>query len=151
MYIPAYFHETDLEQLDWLAAHDAFGTLISVMQGAPIATHLPVLYHRAGARVAALPFRSPELASGNTRGLTGVPRASSSYGRVWRSTKAKQRRRTRPSNMLQARFERSQRLVPKSRSIAVDRAKRFFISVFHFSRFCVFVSSKFRSMIGIFD
>jgi transcriptional regulator len=51
MYIPAYFHETDLKQLDWLAAHDAFGTLISTNEGAPIATHLPVLYRREGAQV----------------------------------------------------------------------------------------------------
>jgi len=51
MYIPAYFHESDLAQLDWLAAHDAFGTLISFADGAPVATHLPVLYSRDGARV----------------------------------------------------------------------------------------------------
>jgi transcriptional regulator len=51
MYIPTYFHETDLKRLDWLAAHDAFGTLVSVNDGAPVATQLPVLYHRDGARV----------------------------------------------------------------------------------------------------
>lgn len=51
MYIPDYFRETDLERLDWLARHDAFGTLISVADGAPVATHLPVLYCRDGARV----------------------------------------------------------------------------------------------------
>lgn len=51
MYIPTYFHETDLRQLDWLAAHDAFGTLVSVTDRAPLATHLPVLYHRDGAHV----------------------------------------------------------------------------------------------------
>jgi transcriptional regulator len=51
MYIPAYFHETDLARLDWLARYDAFGTLISVADGAPLATHLPVLYSRDGARV----------------------------------------------------------------------------------------------------
>jgi len=51
MYIPAYFHETDLTQLDWLAAHDVFGTLISATEGAPVASHLPVLYRRAGAEV----------------------------------------------------------------------------------------------------
>jgi transcriptional regulator len=51
MYIPAQFHETDLRQLDWLAAHDAFGTLVSVAAGAPFATHLPVLYRRENARV----------------------------------------------------------------------------------------------------
>jgi len=46
MYIPAHFNETDLSRLDWLAAHDAFGTLISNVEGAPFATHLPVLYAR---------------------------------------------------------------------------------------------------------
>jgi len=46
MYIPDYFHETDLSRLDWLASHDAFGTLISVVDGAPAATQLPVLYRR---------------------------------------------------------------------------------------------------------
>jgi transcriptional regulator len=51
MYIPAQFHETDLGCLDWLAAHDAFGTLISMADDAPVATHLPVLYERSGARV----------------------------------------------------------------------------------------------------
>jgi transcriptional regulator len=51
MYIPAYFHETDLKQLDWLAAHDAFGTLISLHEGAPLASHLPVLYHREDSKV----------------------------------------------------------------------------------------------------
>jgi transcriptional regulator len=51
MYIPAHFHETDLKQLDWLAAHDPFGTLISASGGAPIASHVPVLYRRAGSQV----------------------------------------------------------------------------------------------------
>ena len=51
MYIPPYFAETDLARLDWLAAHDAFGTLISTVDGAPFATHLPVLYRREGQKV----------------------------------------------------------------------------------------------------
>lgn len=51
MYIPDCFRETDLRQLDGLAAHNAFGTLISVAQGVPVATHLPVLYRRDGERV----------------------------------------------------------------------------------------------------
>jgi transcriptional regulator len=51
MYIPHYFRETDLARLDWLASHDAFGTLVSVADGVPVATHLPVLYSRDGARV----------------------------------------------------------------------------------------------------
>jgi transcriptional regulator len=51
MYTPPYFRETDLARLDWLAAHDAFVTLISTVDGAPFATHLPVLYHRDGQNV----------------------------------------------------------------------------------------------------
>jgi transcriptional regulator len=51
VYIPEHFRETDLARLDWLAAHDAFGTLISNVDGAPFATHLPVLYARHGQQV----------------------------------------------------------------------------------------------------
>lgn len=51
MYIPTHFHETDLTRLDWLAAHDAFGTLVSTVEGAPFATHVPVLYQREGNKV----------------------------------------------------------------------------------------------------
>lgn len=51
MYVPGHFSERDLAQLDWLAAHDSFGTLISNVEGVPFATHLPVLYTRTGTRV----------------------------------------------------------------------------------------------------
>ena len=51
MYIPSHFNEPDLGRLDWLAAHDSFGTLISSVEGAPFASHLPVLYARNGERV----------------------------------------------------------------------------------------------------
>lgn len=51
MYVPAHFVETDLARLDWLAARDSFGTLISSVDGAPFATHMPVLYARDGERV----------------------------------------------------------------------------------------------------
>jgi transcriptional regulator len=51
MYIPPHFKVTDLHWLDWLAAHDSFGTLISTVDGAPFATHLPVLYRRDGDQV----------------------------------------------------------------------------------------------------
>jgi len=37
--------------LDWLATHYPFGTLISQLEGAPFASHLPVLYHRAAQQV----------------------------------------------------------------------------------------------------
>jgi len=51
MYVPEHFRETDLARLDWLAAHDAFGTLVSMVDGAPFATHLPVLYAREAGKV----------------------------------------------------------------------------------------------------
>lgn len=49
MYQPRAFVETDLAQLDALFALDAFATLVTQdAAGAPFASHLPVLYHRAG-------------------------------------------------------------------------------------------------------
>jgi transcriptional regulator len=51
VYTPPHFLEADLAQLDWLAAHDSFGTLISLIDGEPFATHLPVLYRREQERV----------------------------------------------------------------------------------------------------
>lgn len=54
MYIPPHFLQTDLARLDWLAAHDSFGTLVSLVDSAPFATHLPVLYRRGGERVTLL-------------------------------------------------------------------------------------------------
>jgi transcriptional regulator len=51
MYVPAHYLETELARLDWLVAHDSFGTLISSVDGAPFATHMPVLYARDGERV----------------------------------------------------------------------------------------------------
>jgi transcriptional regulator len=47
MYTPAHFKTTDLSWLDWLAEHYPFGTLVSQVEGAPFATHLPVLYRRS--------------------------------------------------------------------------------------------------------
>jgi transcriptional regulator len=46
MYVPDHFQETDLARLDWLVSHDAFATLISIVDGAPFVSHLPVLYRR---------------------------------------------------------------------------------------------------------
>ena len=46
MHVPEYFNRSDLARLDWLATHDAFGTLLSGVEGAPFATHLPVIYAR---------------------------------------------------------------------------------------------------------
>ena len=51
MYIPQAFASRDLEALDRLAAYNAFGTLVSQVGGTPFASHLPLLYHRAAARV----------------------------------------------------------------------------------------------------
>lgn len=48
-YLPRSFAETDLAALDALLAHDPFVTLLSVDEhGAPLASHLPVLYRRDG-------------------------------------------------------------------------------------------------------
>jgi transcriptional regulator len=51
MYNPPQFKATDLSSLDWLVAHDAFGTLISQVDSAPFASHLPVLYERTESQV----------------------------------------------------------------------------------------------------
>lgn len=51
MYTPRAFAENDLAGLDALIAHDAFVTLVHQHEGAPFATHLPVLYRRDGERV----------------------------------------------------------------------------------------------------
>lgn len=51
MYSPSAFVESDLRALDALAAQDSFITLITIADGAPQASHLPVLYHRDGGQV----------------------------------------------------------------------------------------------------
>jgi transcriptional regulator len=51
MYTPKYFAENDLAELDRLVADDAFATLITVADGAPFASHLPVLYRRESEQV----------------------------------------------------------------------------------------------------
>ena len=51
MYLPEAFRARDLSALDRLAAHNAFGTLVSQLDGAPFASHLPVLYRRSGEQV----------------------------------------------------------------------------------------------------
>ena len=50
MYVPQAFSSQDLATLDRLAAYNAFATLVSQTGGAPFASHLPVLYHRAEGR-----------------------------------------------------------------------------------------------------
>lgn len=51
MYTPRAFVETDLSELDRLIACDAFVTLVTVVDGAPVVSHLPVLYARDGDRI----------------------------------------------------------------------------------------------------
>ena len=51
MYLPRAFAEHDLEALDRLAQRDRFITLITVRDGEPTVSHLPVLYRRDGERV----------------------------------------------------------------------------------------------------
>ena len=51
MHTPRAFVETDLALLDALLARDAFVTLITVDDGQPCATPLPVLYRREGDRI----------------------------------------------------------------------------------------------------
>jgi len=46
MYTPAHFAETDLAELDALAAAYPFATLVTLADGAPFVSHVPVLYRR---------------------------------------------------------------------------------------------------------
>ena len=51
MYTPLAFAETDLTGLDRLIERDAFVTLVTVADGPPFVSHLPVLYARDGDRI----------------------------------------------------------------------------------------------------
>lgn len=51
MYNPPHFTSTDPSWLDWLAENHPFGTLVSQVEGAPVASHLPVLYKRTDTHV----------------------------------------------------------------------------------------------------
>ncbi len=51
MHVPAAFIESDLSALDRLIAADSFITLLTVDDGTPQVSHLPVLYRRDGERV----------------------------------------------------------------------------------------------------
>lgn len=51
MYTPSAFVETDLAQLDALVAANPFATLVTIRDGAPCVSHLPVLCARDGERV----------------------------------------------------------------------------------------------------
>ncbi|WP_363797166.1 FMN-binding negative transcriptional regulator [Lysobacter firmicutimachus] len=51
MYLPRAFNETDLGALDRLADAYDFASLITVRDGAPEVSHLPLLYRREGERI----------------------------------------------------------------------------------------------------
>lgn len=51
MYLPEAFKAKELGALDRLAAYNAFGTLVSQLDGAPFVSHLPVLYRRTEGQV----------------------------------------------------------------------------------------------------
>jgi transcriptional regulator len=51
VYTPSAFVETDLAQLDALVAANPFATVVTVRDGAPCVSHLPLLYARVGERV----------------------------------------------------------------------------------------------------
>lgn len=51
MYLPRAFRETDLNALDRLAQDYDFATLVTVRDGAPTVSHLPLLYRREGEQV----------------------------------------------------------------------------------------------------
>jgi transcriptional regulator len=48
MYIPKHFEQTDQDALAALIDANSFGTLITIADGRPFATHVPFLYERAG-------------------------------------------------------------------------------------------------------
>ena len=48
MFTPRHFAETNLAGLDALIERDPFATLVTVVDGAPSITHLPILYARDG-------------------------------------------------------------------------------------------------------
>lgn len=51
MYPPRHFAEHDLAALDALIARDNFITLVTLADGEPLVTHLPVIYRRDGEQV----------------------------------------------------------------------------------------------------
>jgi transcriptional regulator len=51
MFVPSAFVETDLAELDRLVAANPFATMVTVRDGMPYVSHLPVLYAREGKHV----------------------------------------------------------------------------------------------------
>lgn len=48
MYIPKYFNLDDTEKIWEFVEQHAFGTIVTVVDGKPVATHLPLQVHREG-------------------------------------------------------------------------------------------------------
>ncbi len=48
MYIPKYFKVTNAEDIWNFVQENAFGTIVTTEQGKPIATHLPLGFHKKG-------------------------------------------------------------------------------------------------------
>lgn len=74
-YTPRHFAETDLAGLDALLARDPFVTLVTMHDGAPSVTHLPVLHARDGDAVELRGHWSranPQWREGATRALAIV-------------------------------------------------------------------------------
>lgn len=78
MYTPRAFARTDLTGLDRLIERDAFVTLVTVADGLPFVSHLPVLYARDGDRI--VPGTTP---SPICRARWRVPRTPISLLRSW--------------------------------------------------------------------
>jgi transcriptional regulator len=78
MYPPRHFAEHDLAALDALIARDNFITLVTVADGAPLVSHLPVLYRREGERIELLGHWArvnPQARSGPAKAIVHGPHA----------------------------------------------------------------------------
>jgi len=48
MYIPKYYKVTDVNEIEDFIHANSFATLVTTKQGIPIATHLPLMFHKKG-------------------------------------------------------------------------------------------------------
>jgi len=48
MYIPKHFQVTDFDEIREFIQKYPFGTVVTMDQGKPIATHLPLVLHKQG-------------------------------------------------------------------------------------------------------
>ena len=82
MYSPRAFAETDLTGLDRLIERDAFVTLVTVADGLPFVSHLPVLYARDGDRIVIRAEADPPLTSpARVQVIRYLPEATVAIGR----------------------------------------------------------------------